>query len=200
MTEGVIGLLASWGAPALFLVTLASCLALPVPSSLMILTGGALAVSGDYSVLTIISAALSGAILGDQIGFGLSRLGQRHVGVTGATGRKAMLIRRARALIEKRGNIGVFLSRWLFSPLGPYANLAAGLMGMRWARFTLWAVLGEAVWVLLYTGLGMLFSYNIAYIADLSSDVIGIATGGALSLGLAWWLQRELRRVRHSKD
>jgi membrane-associated protein len=83
----------------------------------------------------------------------------------------------------------VFLSRWLFSPLGPYINLIAGGTRMGWARFTLPAALGEVVWVVVYVGIGYAFGSNLAAIGDFLGNLVGLATSLALAtlLGRALW-------------
>lgn len=199
MTDTALALLVAWGAPALFAVTLASCLALPVPASMMMLAAGAFAASGDLSVISVSLSALAGAISGDQIGYWLARIGRKSLPRDRATGRRGALLQKAAGLMHRRGGFGIFLSRWLFSPLGPYANLAAGLTGMRWGRFTIWGSLGETVWVGLYVGLGLTFARNLSLAVDLASNLIGIASGAAVSIGLAWWLRRAQRKARRTR-
>ena len=50
MTEWLLNALATGGVPILAVITCLSCLAMPVPASLMMLGAGALAVSGDLSL------------------------------------------------------------------------------------------------------------------------------------------------------
>lgn len=196
MTDWLLQGLASWGLPLLFLTTLASCLALPVPSSLMMLAAGAFVASGDLTATSVILAALMGAIIGDQIGFWVGRQGEPLIQKWSAEGKKGKLIRRASALLNDWGGIGVFLSRWLFSPLGPYVNFVGGAAGLHHIRFTLWGGLGEVVWVSIYVGLGMTFADNIAAAAELAGDTIGILAGSVLTLGFGMWLLRALRKAR----
>ena len=47
MTELVLAFAADYGVPLLFAVTFLSCLALPVPSSLLMLASGGFAAAGD---------------------------------------------------------------------------------------------------------------------------------------------------------
>jgi len=51
MTDTVFILVANYGSLALFVITFLSCLAVPVPASLMMLTGGAFAASGDMGLI-----------------------------------------------------------------------------------------------------------------------------------------------------
>ena len=150
MTEAALDLLLGGGPVILALATFLSCLALPVPSSILMLSAGAFAASGDLNLATVVLAALAGAVLGDQAGFLLGRAGQGRIATLATRSDAARrLAADASRLIQHRGNTGVFLSRWLFSPLGPYVNFAAAGLGMDRSRFTLWAALGEVVWVTL---------------------------------------------------
>ena len=92
--------------------------------------------------------------------------------------------------------MAVFLTRWLFSALGPYINLAAGAARMPWTRFSIWAVLGEAVWVGLYVGLGYAFTGNLAAASSLAFNLLGFMAAGAVALGLGLWLFKALRANR----
>lgn len=78
MTDWLLAQVADWGAVALAIVTFLSCLAIPVPSSMMMLTAGAFAASGDLALAPAAASALGGAVLGDQAGYQLGRLGFRR--------------------------------------------------------------------------------------------------------------------------
>lgn len=200
MNDWIFELIVQYGAPLVGLVTFASCVALPVPASLVMLAAGAFASAGDMSFAALWLWAFIGAILGDQLGF---RLGARLSGpITAALAqrpkRRALFIRAQRYILA-HGTSGIFLTRWLFSPLGPYANFAAGASGLAWPRFTAAAALGEALWVSGYLALGLIFAKNLAMATDLASQFIGLlaALGAALFLGR--WLWRLSRRERAPK-
>jgi len=197
MNETLFQLLALYGVPLLALTTLASCLAMPVPSSLMMLTGGAFVATGDLALIPVASGALTGAILGDQAGYVLGRRGGGWLD-THLTHRpkRQRLFERARTFTHKRGGPGIFLTRWLFSPLGPYANLAAGASGLAWARFTFWGIAGEVVWVTVYVGLGYGFADNISMGAELATQALGFLAALGLTIFLGVWLLRTMRKPR----
>ena len=206
MTDTVFILVANYGSLALFAVTFLSCLAVPVPASLMMLTGGAFAASGDLLLTTAILSAYCGALAGDQSGYliGRSCAGSLERWADARQGR-ARLLRRARASIDYWGGMGVFFSRWLVSPLGPYVNFAGGAGRLRWARFSLWGAAGEMVWVGLYVGLGYGFAGSLTAVAEFAADVSGVLAGGVVAVGLWLWLrvlhrrhqQRESGILRH---
>ncbi|MCA0206584.1 DedA family protein [Pararhodobacter sp.] len=195
MTEWMLAQVADWGALALAIVTFLSCLALPVPSSMMMLTAGAFAASGDLALGPAAAAALGGAVLGDQAGYQLGRLGYRQAeGWLLRSRSRAAVLQRARHSVQTGGGIAVFLSRWLFSVLGPYVNLLAGGAGMNWLTFTAMGILGEIVWVAAYIGLGYLAGGQIAQASDILGNALGLLASLALTLGLGWLLWKRTHR------
>ena len=198
MTDWLLAQVADWGATALAVVTFLSCLAIPVPSSMMMLTAGAFAASGDLALGPAASAALAGAVLGDQTGFQLGRLGyQRAEGWLLHSRTRAAVLDRARASVHRSGGVAVFFSRWLFSVLGPYVNLIAGAAGMRWLTFTLMGVAGEMVWVVTYMGLGYMAGGQLSQASEMLGNALGLAGSLAVTLGLGWmlWQRRRKRRA-----
>lgn len=67
MTETVLALVPSYGLLLLALGAFFSCLALPVPSSLIMLSAGGFAAAGDLVLGQVGATALIGAIAGDQM-------------------------------------------------------------------------------------------------------------------------------------
>jgi membrane protein DedA with SNARE-associated domain len=108
--------------------------------------------------------------------------------------RRVALLVRATAFVTRRGVLAVFLSRWLFSPLGPYANLATGAIGFGWLRFSLAGITGEAIWVGLYTSIGYGFAGNLTAASDFASSILGFLAAGAVAAGLGGWLITAMRQ------
>lgn len=191
MTAWLLALVPTYGPWLLAAVTFASCLAVPVPASILMMAAGGFAAAGDLALATAAGAALAGAIAGDQAGYILGRRGGSAM--LARLGDRAPPVARAADLLARRGGLAVFLSRWLVSALGPYVNLVAGASGLPWPRFTLWGVAGEGVWVALYVGLGFHFAGNLAAASGQAFNILGFLAAGALALGLGWWLTSALR-------
>ncbi|KAA2316810.1 hypothetical protein DL237_01620 [Pseudooceanicola sediminis] len=202
MNEELMELLASYGAPLVFAATLASCLALPVPASLIMLGAGALAAAGDLPFAVLVAAAFAGAIIGDHIGLMLGR------GLQGALRRRLKPGKRAAATMDdargfliRRGGLAVLLSRFPLSPLGPYVNFAAGAAQMPLLKFTPFILLGELIWVSLYLGLGYVAEAHLEAVLRIASDLTGLLTALTAAAGLGYWLWRTHRnRQRSSGD
>ena len=73
MSDFFFALVADYGVPIVFVVTFLSCLALPVPSSILMLTSGGFAATGDLTLSTVLAAAFIGAVLGDNAGYWIAR-------------------------------------------------------------------------------------------------------------------------------
>jgi membrane protein DedA with SNARE-associated domain len=192
MSEALFALVPQYGGWLVLAATFLSCLALPVPSSLMMLAAGGFAASGELSLGLAVAAALVGAILGDQAGFVIGRRGGAPlVARLRHRARIATTVERAAATLDRGGARAVFLTRWLFSPLGPYVNFLGGALGLGWRRFTLGSVTGESVWVGTYTGLGYGFGSHIALISELAGNLSGLLAAGLVSVLLGRRLLRK---------
>lgn len=201
MTEWLFAIVSEWGALALGVLTFFSCLAVPVPASLVMLAAGAFAASGDLRITAVSGAAFLGAMLGDQLGYQIGRRGydRARPWLTRNRWREAILDR-AHQAVHTGGGTAVFLSRWLFSPLGPYVNVLAGSARMRWGLFTLFGALGELFWVGIYVGLGYAAGGQLERMSTLTGDLTGLATSLALTGLLGYALLRWGRQASRSRS
>lgn len=195
MTDLFFALVSTYGTLVIAITTYLSCLAIPIPSSFVMLAGGAFVASGDLTLAPVLGAAYGGAVLGDQTGFHAGRYGgsklEERLGKSPA---RAALLARARTFVTHWGGSGVFFSTWLFAPLGPWVNVAAGVGGMGAWRFTFWDAAGEAVWVAAYVGLGYAFAASIDELAAIMSNAVLTLTAAAIAVGLGIFLVRAMRK------
>ena len=189
MTDWLLGLVPQYGLWLLAATTFFSCLALPFPASILMLTAGGFAAAGDLVLWQAFLAAATGAVAGDQLGYWAGRgLGLSFLTRLRADPGRDRLLARADALMARKGVLAVFFSRWLVSPLGPWVNLLAGSTGYGWARFTAAGVAGEAVWAGLYVGTGYGFAGNIQAASDMLGSVLGMVGGAGAVVALGYWL------------
>lgn len=197
MTEWLLPLLPAWGPWLVAATTFLSCLALPVPASLVMLSAGAFSASGDLALWQVAGAAFAGAVLGDHAGFTAGRrAGAPLLARLARSPGRGEPIARAREKLAGNDLLAVFLSRWLLSPLGPWVNLAGGAAGMPWHRFTPPVLAGEAVWVAGYTGLGYLFADRIVALAAILGNLSGALAAAAVAVVLGMALPGSLPRAR----
>jgi membrane-associated protein len=192
VTEWALSLVPLWGLWLVPLATFLSCLALPVPSSLIMLAAGGFAASGDLVLWQVAAGAFGGAVAGDHAGYALGHRGGRVLDrLARAPARRAALDRAAQQL-RRSGPLAVFLTRWLLSPLGPYVNFAGGAARIGLSRFSPADVAGEAVWVGLYVGLGYLFADRMSELGA----ILGNASGALAAAAVAGLLGLVILRLR----
>jgi membrane-associated protein len=195
MTETLFALVPVWGVALIVLSTFLSCLAVPVPTSIIMLGAGGFVASGDLSMAEVTLGALAGAVAGDQTGYRIGRvLGSGWIDKLRGHRRFGKTVIGALDILDRRGGTGVFLSRWLFSPLGPYVNFAAGAARFPWRRFSVAGIAGEMAWVTIYVGLGYGFTGNIVELASVLGNASGFLAGLVVLGGLGWWMARALRQ------
>jgi membrane-associated protein len=198
MTDWLLALVPTYGLWLLASVTFLACLALPVPCSILMLTAGGFVATEDLILWQVMAAALGGAVMGDQVGYRIGLYGGHGLlQRLAATPSRGALITRAVDLMDRRGALGIFFTRWLFAPVGPWANFAAGATAFNYLRFSLWAIAGEAVWVSLYVLLGYSFAGNIEAASELAGSTLGILAGVAAMLGFGWWLYASTRQTQN---
>ena len=119
MTAWLLALVPQYGLWLLAATTFLSCLALPFPASILMLTAGGFAAAGDLVLWQAFLAAAAGGIAGDQLGYWAGRgLGTPALARLRRDPARDRMLARADALMQRRGIMAIFLSRWLVSPLG----------------------------------------------------------------------------------
>lgn len=197
MTESILALVPTYGLPFLFGIAVLAASGVPVSSSLALLVSGAFIASGELPLIESYLTALAGAIIGDQIGYHIGlRAGYAVERRLSRKPSRARQIERAKDLIDRFGGVGVFLTRWLLSPIGPITNIICGASDMRWLRFTVWDFLGEALWVAIYLGIGYAFRENIEEISTLLSEAIWLLIAALIALGMGARVLVVLRQHR----
>lgn len=187
LSDYLLATLGVYGLPVLFGALLVGSAGVPLPASLLLVAAGSFVNQGELDLWPVLALSAAGAVLGDQVGYAVGRWGGRRLtrrlgGLVGGEQK----IADAEEWLKRRGGLGVFLSRWLLTPLGPVVNLTAGASEYPWPRFLLFDVLGEALWVALYVLLGKLFSDRVQEMSDLLGDltwaILGLVAAAVLGL------------------
>lgn len=198
MTDQLLSWLSVYGLPALFFVLVVASVGVPFPATFLLVAAGSFVAQGELKLWEVCALACAGAVAGDQIGYAVGRYGGRALVLTATRRfRAADKLARAEALTRRWGGAGVFLSRWLVTLLGPWVNLTSGAARYPWARFFVWDILGEALWVAIYVTLGKIFSDRVQQLADLLGSLAWVVLGALAALLLGWKL---LTYFRDSDD
>jgi membrane protein DedA with SNARE-associated domain len=201
VTDQLFELLSTYGLPALFIILAVSSAGVPFPITLLLIATGSLVAQGEMVLWQVLIICSAGAIIGDQIGYWLGRWGGRKL-VRRVTNRfgGAEMIKRAETFTKRWGGVGIFLSRWLVTPLGPWMNLTSGITGYSWPRFLFWDVLGEALWVLIYVNLGNIFSDRVGALAELLGNLTWVIVGVIAVAILGWKLLQYFRNSGEASE
>jgi membrane protein DedA with SNARE-associated domain len=200
MIAQLLGAVTHYGAPALFVVVAIAAVGVPLPVTLLLIITGSLAAQGAMAFWLAIVVASAGSVAGDQLGYAIGRWGGQALVVKfsnflGGPERIKKLDERAR----RWGGAGIFFSRWLVSPLGPWVNLASGMTGYSWLRFTFWDLLGESFGAALYIWLGLVFSDRVVQLGTISGDAGWAIVGLLVTAFIGWKLfSRRKNSVRAS--
>ena len=197
MREQVLAALAQYGSPVLFAVVTIAAVGLPLPITLLLIVTGSLVSQGVMSLWLAIALAGTGSVIGDQIGYAVGRWGgsavlERFSRLAGGSEK----LRAAEARARAWGGTGVFLTRWLLTPLGPAVNLVSGTAGYPWGQFLLWDALGEFLGVAIYILLGRTFSDHVVELGTLLGDLSWTLVALAAAVLLGWKIVSNLRATR----
>jgi membrane-associated protein len=201
MTDQLLGWLSMYGLPALFAILVIASAGVPFPVTLLLIAAGSFVEQGELKLWPVLMLSSAGAIVGDQIGYCVGRYGGRRLvrRITDRVG-GAERVKHAEAFTKHWGGLGIFLSRWLVTPLGPWLNLTSGITAYPWPRFFFWDVLGEVLWVVLYVMLGKVFNDRVAELADLLGNLTWVLIGAIATLVLGWKLLQFFRADKTTVD
>lgn len=198
MTETLLALVPTYGIWLIMASVALSCLALPIPSSMLVMAGGGFAAAGDLVYWQLVLAAAAGFVLGDQVAYHLARAGGAPlIALLRRRPKPARVLDAAQSLLDRRGLAAVLLSRTVLSPVGPYIGYLSGALRLDWSRFSVVAAAGATLWCLGYSWLGYAFASRIPEIAAMIANSVGLIVAGAAIAGLGAWL-RHSWKVAHA--
>ena len=150
--SGLTHLLAMYGYLAVLLFVAIESTGIPFPGETMLLVAAIYAgTTHQLSIVLVIVAAASGAILGDNLGFWVGREGGYRL--LRRYGRYLRLEERrlklGQYLFLKHGGKVVFFGRFV-AVLRAWAAFLAGTNRMRWPRFLFFNTAGGIIWATLY--------------------------------------------------
>ena len=198
--------LKSAGYGAVFALSFISAMGLPVGAEVALIYGGVLAsgqVPGEgtpLSLALVIVVAILGELLGSAAGYAIGRYGGRTL--VDKVGKYVLLthkdLDRAEAWFSRRGEPVVLFGR--FVPLlRSFVSFAAGLGEMALAKFSLFTIIGCAVWCTALCSLGYSLgsSYNHVLKAFSFAGYI-LAALAVVAIAVVFW--HRLREYRSQRD
>jgi len=192
----VTHLLLSYGLVLLFAAVAVESAGVPVPGETALVTAAVLAKLGHYSLGSVIVVAAAGAIVGDNVGYGLGRFGGRRLlerwDVVARRAEKALPP--AERFFQRHGAKAVFFGRFI-AILRVTAAWMAGISHMTWWRFFCWNAAGGIAWAALVAGIAWIFGKAVADAIDhygLFAALGLILVGAATIVAFKFWQRRLL--------
>ena len=200
MNDQLLAAVSQYGAPALFGIVAIAAVGVPLPITLLLVVAGSMISQSAMNLWWAIAAAGAGSVLGDLTGYAIGRWGGQAVitKLSGLFGKRANL-EAMEAKAKAWGGPGIFITRWLLSPLGPWINLASGTARYPWQRFLFWDILGEFTGAAIFISLGWFFSDRVMALYGVLGNLTWAIAALLAALILGYELLAHLRRgrVRH---
>ncbi len=126
----------------------------PMPGETLLIAGALLATQGQFNIYILMVVAWSAAVLGDNVGYLIGRLGGRRLVLR--FGKYVFItpnrLEYAEGFFRRRGAIVVIVARFI-EVLRQLNGIIAGTANMPWGRFVLYNGIGAALWVGLWSTL-----------------------------------------------
>ncbi len=171
---------------------------IPIPGETITIVGGFLAGSGELNYWWVLFAAIAGAVLGDNFGYWIGKIGGwKFLLKVGKLFRiDEQQLEKARNKFTNNAPKAVFFGRFI-TLLRIFAGPMAGIAEMPYPQFILCNFGGAAVWALIMVTL----SFSVGKIIPLAQLVSSIAQFGllALLLVIAWIVIPIWRESRQQK-
>lgn len=152
---------------------------IPLPGETIVIVGGFLAGSGELNYWLVLSSAIAGAVLGDNFGYWVGRVGgwQLLVNIGSIFRLQEQQLEQAKDKYSKNAAQAVFFGRFV-TLLRIFAGPLAGITRMPYGQFLLCNFGGAAVWATTIVSL----AYFLGSIVSLEQIVNWITQLGIFAL------------------
>jgi membrane protein DedA with SNARE-associated domain len=199
----VTHLLTTYGLILLFLVVAGESMGIPLPGETAIIAASLLAAPPHrhFSIVWVIVVAAAAAIIGDNLGYWLGRVGGRRLLERWSITRRyaERVLPPAERFFARHGGKAVFLGRFV-SVLRVTAAWLAGITHMHWWKFFLWNAAGGIVWA---TAVGLV-AYELGQAAADAINRYGLYAAAAIAVVaiggfvvMRWWRRRMESRLEN---
>ncbi len=125
-----------------------------LPGDSLLFTAGLLASRGVFNVYYLLAGVAIAAIFGDQVGYWTGKkYGVRFFNKPNGFFRNPAHVEKAEWFYEKHGKKTIILARFV-PGVRTFAPIVAGIGSMDYKTFTMYNVIGGALWTLIFVGAG----------------------------------------------
>ncbi|MDH6369909.1 membrane protein DedA with SNARE-associated domain [Paenibacillus sp. PastF-3] len=200
ISETALHLVNTMGIWGIWLGMILESACIPIPSEVIMLSGGWLVAQGSLTFMEVAVAGIFGNLIGSIIAYYIGKAGGRRL--LEKYGKYILLnehhLEQSERWFDRYGESTVFFTRML-PFIRTFISLPAGIAGMKAWKFIVFTALGCIPWnlALIYLGyrLGDNWSIVEQYIRPISYTICGIVL-----LLLIWWLVRRYRTISSSRN
>lgn len=181
--DWLITTIGSLGYPGIFLLMAMESSVLPVPSELVMPPAGYLVQQGSMQLVPVILSGTFGSLLGAYANYFVARhFGRPFLVKFGRyVGLNEEKLSQVEHYFNAHGEISTFIGR-LLPVVRHLISLPAGLAAMNHWKFTVYTLLGSALWVSTLTWIGYVLGENKALVMQYSHQAVLAAIGGSILL------------------
>jgi membrane protein DedA with SNARE-associated domain len=169
----------------------------PVPGETVLILAAVYAGTGRLNIALVALLGFCGAVLGDNVGFGIGHFGGRQLAER--YGRYIFLpperLDKATRFFQRHGGKIIIVARFI-EGLRQANGIIAGTTGMRWTRFLIFNAIGAALWIVAWSSVGY---FSGSHIDTIYNDATRYDTYLAIAVGallLAFIVRRAVRMRR----
>jgi membrane protein DedA with SNARE-associated domain len=196
--DGLLRFVEQHGGPVIFVTVFLDQLGVPIPTVPVLLGLGALAGTDRLEPLSGFLLALAACLCADLIWFHLGRW--KGAKVLGFLCKLSLepdsCVSKTQTFFARHGMKSLLVAKF-FPGFDTVAPSLAGLSGVGLLPFVLWSAGGALLWLLVYGGLGYVFSDRIAEVAALAETMGStlLVVFAAFLVGFVTWKVVRRRRV-----
>ena len=173
MTDLLLALIPDYGLYLIAGIVFLAAIGIPLPSSIIALTSGGLASTGDFNLTEVLLSIFSAYAVGDQVAYTLGNSAKPEwLERMKSSKFFGSFAQRSETFYDKHGLLAIFLSRTVISSIGPYIAYFCGIKQMKRIQFSAIALAGAALWTITYVMLGYTFAGNVPQISTLVASFI----------------------------
>jgi membrane protein DedA with SNARE-associated domain len=178
----------------------------PLPSNFLLIIAGVLIGMGQMDFTLTVFLAVLAALLGDTIWFYIGRkTGYKVLGFLCRISLEPdICVNNAKRIFSQHGDRSLLVAKFV-PGFSTFAQPVAGASKMSLPRFLFFDGLGSLIWILVFVGLGYIFSDQFERVAEYATS-FGWWFGGILILGLGAYIgwkafkrQQFLRNLRTAR-
>jgi membrane protein DedA with SNARE-associated domain len=195
-----VALIGATGYPGIFILMTMESMVLPVPSEAVMPFAGFLIVDGHFTWTLVIIASTLGSIVGSLISYAIGYYGGKPF--IDRFGKYLLLNNHHRQVserfFEKRGEITILLAR--FIPIVRHLiSIPAGFGKMNLLKFSIYTVVGAAIWNTFLTWVGTKLKENWQEVMQYS-HVIDLVLLGIIGVAVVYYLFRIVNATNRKKQ